>query len=123
MKNPGRVYSIIAIVPAVIIAVLIAWNRPQIGPVFSWIAAITLMTILMYGYDKAIASTRITRVPEDVLITLSFVGGTLGALFGMWLFKHKTIKASFRFKFWAVFVLQAIIVIAYVYFFYLKTPE
>jgi uncharacterized membrane protein YsdA (DUF1294 family) len=40
------------------------------------------------------------------LHTLSAIGGSPAALLAMWLFRHKTIKASFRILFWAIVVLQ-----------------
>jgi uncharacterized membrane protein YsdA (DUF1294 family) len=75
----------------------------------AWIGAlggVNLATILLYGYDKAVAGGRKTRVPEKVLHLLALLGGSPAALLGQRLFRHKTIKASFRTLFWLIVALQ-----------------
>ena len=79
----------------------------------SWLIGITLATFLTYGYDKVIAGSERTRVPEKVLLALAISGGTVGALAGMQLFRHKTAKESFRLKFLLVIVVQIALIAAY----------
>ena len=74
----------------------------------AWLAAITTVTFLTYGYDKLVAGTGATRVPEKVLLALAFAGGTVGALLGMRLFHHKTSKQSFLERFGLVVAVQAV---------------
>jgi len=76
----------------------------------SWLAAITIITFLTYGYDKLVGGTGATRLPERVLLTLAFAGGTVGALLGMRLFRHKTSKESFLERFWLVVAVQIVVV-------------
>ncbi len=61
-----------------------------------------------------VAGTQHTRVPEAILLALALCGGTIGALLGMTVYRHKTIKASFRHKLWLVIVIQVALVVAYV---------
>jgi uncharacterized membrane protein YsdA (DUF1294 family) len=86
----------------------------KLDVVAAWLAAITVVTFLAYGYDKSAAGSRRTRVPERVLLALALAGGTLGALVAMPAFRHKTIKQEFRLRFWAVVVIQ--LALAAVYF-------
>jgi uncharacterized membrane protein YsdA (DUF1294 family) len=79
----------------------------------SWLISINVVTLLTYGYDKGIAGSKRTRVPERVLLLLAFIGGTIGALLGMYLFHHKTAKASFQYKFWLVVLVQIVPVVLY----------
>jgi len=82
---------------------------PALDWVQSWLLAITGITFLTYGYDKLIAGSGATRVPERVLLTLAFAGGTAGALLGMRLFYHKTSKESFLERFWLVVAVQIVV--------------
>lgn len=78
----------------------------------AWLLAFNAVTVLVYGYDKAIAGGRRRRVPERVLLGLALCGGSPGALLAMRLFRHKTAKRSFRNAFVAVVVAQLVAVVA-----------
>ena len=54
------------------------------------IAGVNLLTFLLFGLDKLLAIRRRRRVPEATLLTLGVLGGSLGAMFAMSLFHHKT---------------------------------
>ena len=51
---------------------------------------INLVTFLTYGLDKRLARKHRRRIPERTLLCLAFFGGSLGALTGMSIFRHKT---------------------------------
>lgn len=55
----------------------------------------SLLTFALFGWDKFRAMMERSRVPEAVLLLLSFLGGAFGALCGMILFSHKTRKTLF----------------------------
>ncbi len=112
-SNPGRRFSVIAFGLAFVLAVLIRWYGRQFDPVLVWLAAVNSVTFLMYGYDKAIAGSTWIRVPEKVLLTLTFTGGTAGALIAMPLFRHKTLKKGFRVKFALVVTAQIVLIVLY----------
>ena len=76
----------------------------------SYLIGVNLVMWLLYGYDKLCARRDLFRVPEKVLHLFAFVGGTIGALLAMKMFRHKTVKKSFRFAFWSLVVLQVAIV-------------
>lgn len=59
------------------------------------VAAISLITFAVYGADKRRAADGRWRIPERVLLSLSFFGGALGGACGMILFRHKTKKPLF----------------------------
>jgi uncharacterized membrane protein YsdA (DUF1294 family) len=81
----------------------------------AWLLAANLTTFAYYGYDKARARATRSRVPEVVLHAMVLMGGSVGAYLGMRLFRHKTIKASFRMVFWLIVVLQIGLAAAVVY--------
>ena len=63
-----------------------------------FLGGMSLVTLTVYGLDKAKARARRWRIPESVLLLLSFFGGAAGGLLGMLIFRHKTR----RWYFWAV---------------------
>ena len=81
----------------------------------AWLVSINVVAFGYYGYDKGQARRSSRRVPEAVLHGLSLAGGSLGAYAGMRLFRHKTIKGTFRIFFWFVVVMQVALIAAVVY--------
>ena len=51
---------------------------------------VSVFTFFAYGIDKRRAKRNHRRTPESVLLGLGFFGGSIGALLGMTLFRHKT---------------------------------
>ena len=58
----------------------------------------SLAAFVLYGSDKRRAKRKRRRTPESVLLGVGFLGGAVGALLGMELFRHKTR----HWYFWAV---------------------
>lgn len=56
---------------------------------------VNLITFIICGYDKLMAIKHRYRIPEDMLLFLSFIGGCLGFILGMLIFRHKTKKLKF----------------------------
>jgi uncharacterized membrane protein YsdA (DUF1294 family) len=106
-------YGVLAFGLAIVLAAILWWIAHPLDILLSWLIAITLVTFLAYGYDKAIAGSRMTRVPEKILLALTLAGGTVGAYVAMVVFRHKTLKSSFRLQFWLIALVQAALVIVY----------
>jgi uncharacterized membrane protein YsdA (DUF1294 family) len=67
-------------------------------------------TFVFYGLDKTFARRRLrTRIPELTLQILALSGGTVGALAGMKMFHHKTVKGSFRRIFFVIMAFQIVL--------------
>ena len=84
------------------------------GLALVYLAAINLITFLVFGLDKWKAKRKekkdtVRRVPEKTLFLLSALGGSVGALLGMRVFHHKTLHRSFRFGIPAILILQIVI--------------
>lgn len=60
------------------------------------LAAVNLFAFLLYGVDKAKAKKGAWRIPEATLLLAAALGGSLGALLGMEVFRHKTKHIQFR---------------------------
>ena len=82
-----------------------------------YLLSINLVAFTLYGYDKlqAIKSSKyISRVSENKLLFITLIGGTIGALLSMLMFRHKIKKPSFMIKFSIVVILQAIGIFIYI---------
>lgn len=60
-----------------------------------YIVLSNLAAFLLYGLDKRRARLHQWRISERTLLGLAFIGGSAGALAGMYLFHHKTRKTKF----------------------------
>jgi uncharacterized membrane protein YsdA (DUF1294 family) len=75
---------------------------------WGWLCVSSLIAFLLFGYDKLRASRfPERRVSEFHLLLIGAVGGWPGGLLGMLLFRHKTAKLSFKFKYAFSFVVWA----------------
>lgn len=79
-----------------------------------WLVLINLVTFLVFGADKLQAKRKekkdtVRRVPEKTLFLLSALGGSVGALLGMRVFRHKTLHRAFRFGVPLILALQIIL--------------
>ena len=74
-----------------------------------YLIGINILTFLLYGIDKWKAQRDKWRIPEDTLIWLAIVGGSIGALLGMYLFRHKTKHKKFTLGIPAIILVQAVI--------------
>ena len=53
-----------------------------------------LLAFLLMGLDKAKARRNRWRIPEKTLFLSSILGGSIGAILGMQVFRHKTKHAN-----------------------------
>ena len=58
--------------------------------------SLIVLSLLLMGRDKAAAQRGTRRTPETTLLALAVIGGSVGGLLGMVLFRHKTRKIAFR---------------------------
>lgn len=55
-----------------------------------YLLVINLVTAFVYFIDKQNAKKKLYRISEKTLITLALIGGSVGALSAMYIFRHKT---------------------------------
>lgn len=63
--------------------------------VFS-LGLINITAFYMYWRDKKNARKGRWRISENTLLGVAFIGGSLGALLGMYVFRHKTKQWKFK---------------------------
>ena len=64
---------------------------------FFYVCVIKLAGFVLMGLDKRKAKKHLWRIPEKTLFLIAALGGSLGVLAGMYLFRHKTKHKSFVF--------------------------
>ena len=72
--------------------------------------ASSMLGFTFCGYDKSVAGSRGLRAPEKFLWGVALIGGSPGLLLGMWLFRHKTRKASFQLGLLLILIVQLLLV-------------
>lgn len=77
-----------------------------------YLVIINLITLLTMYIDKRKAKKAKRRIPEKTLFTLVFLGGGIGGIVGMYMFRHKTKKARFVVGFPAILILEILLAIA-----------
>ncbi len=76
-----------------------------------YILAVNLLGFFLMGIDKQKARKRAFRIPEATLFTVAIIGGSLGSIIGMHLFRHKTRHWYFLFGMPAILLIQIIFVL------------
>lgn len=67
----------------------------------------------MYGIDKWKAQRKRWRISEKMLLFLAIIGGSVGALAGMYTFHHKTLHKKFVLGVPLILVIQVMIFYLY----------
>ncbi len=83
--------------------------------VYLWIAYVLAINVIgffsMY-LDKRKARKKLWRIPEATLFLIAIIGGSIGSIIGMHLFRHKTRHWYFVYGMPVILVLQIAAVIA-----------
>jgi len=79
--------------------------------VLIYLAAISLVSVVITIHDKLSAKRSKRRVPERTLIMLSLVGGSAAMYMTMQLIRHKTRHAKFMIGIPLIMLLQLVAVI------------
>jgi uncharacterized membrane protein YsdA (DUF1294 family) len=86
------------------LAAELAWAIPiTVALVY---AAASLACFVAYAMDKSAAKSRGRRTPERTLLLLGLACGWPGALLAQQWLRHKSVKATFRARFWLTVVVN-----------------
>lgn len=77
--------------------------------VLYYLLGVNILTFLVYGIDKSKAKRKAWRISECTLLMLAVIGGSVGALFAMRLFHHKTLHKKFRYGVPLIMALQVVV--------------
>ena len=82
----------------------------------AYLALINLLTFVFYGVDKRRAKKGAWRISEKTLLLLPLLGGSIGGILGMQVFRHKTKHWYFQFGVPAVLILQLAAAVYFIWF-------
>lgn len=74
-----------------------------------YLAVVNILTFIVFGVDKMNAKSNRQRVRIVTLLGLAFIGGSVGALIGMYGFHHKTKKAYFTVGVPLILLMQVVV--------------
>lgn len=81
--------------------------------ILSYCIVMNIAAFILMGVDKHRAQTKAQRIPESTLLLIAVIGGSLGAVFGMVYFRHKTRKPKFVYTVPLLFFVQFMLFFLY----------
>ncbi len=81
--------------------------------IFIYLCVINAVTFLIYGIDKWKAKRSKWRISEATLIGLAVLDGSVGALFGMKVWHHKTMHMKFKYGIPVILIIQIAILLGF----------
>jgi Predicted membrane protein len=82
-----------------------------IGIIAGYFALMNLIGFAMMGIDKHKAVKKLWRIPEYTFFVVALIGGSIGTIVGMRVFRHKTRHWYFVYGLPAILVLQVALVL------------
>lgn len=81
-----------------------------------YLTLLNLLAFTLYGVDKRRAKQGAWRIPEKTLLIVAVIGGSVGALAGMQVFRHKTRHWYFLYGLPLILLIQLAIAAYFAYF-------
>ena len=75
-----------------------------------YLLIINLIGLLIMYIDKRRAKYGKWRIPEKTLLMVAILGGSIGTIAGMYLFRHKTQKIKFTLGFPVILIAEVVII-------------
>jgi len=93
--SPYWIFGLLALGVSLTLAYFVSRFLSAVDAFGAWLIAINLVAFLLFVYDKAIAGSNTTRVPELILWLTALFGGWIGGGLAMVWRHHKTKKIEF----------------------------
>ena len=74
-----------------------------------YLLIVNAIAFLLMLVDKQKARRKLWRIPEATLLLSAAIGGSIGALAGMYTFRHKTKHLKFTFGVPAILIAQIVV--------------
>jgi len=76
-----------------------------------YVVCINIISFVLMYMDKKRSIYNKWRISEDIFLSLSLVGGSLGIVLSMYMFRHKTRKNKFRILIPSILIIQVYLII------------
>lgn len=76
----------------------------------AYLLVVNVLLFALMGIDKFKAKRGLWRIPEKTLFLAAILGGSVGGILGMRVFRHKTRHNSFKYGFPAILIAQLALV-------------
>ena len=83
--------------------------------ILAYLLIVNAVAFLLMLIDKIKAKKNLWRIKESTLMLSAAIGGSIGALAGMYTFRHKTLHRKFTIGIPAILVLQIAAVVYILY--------
>lgn len=87
-----------------------------------YLLIINLTGFAVMGIDKQKAKRGLWRIPESTLFLIAIIGGSIGSIIGMRVFRHKTRHWYFVLGMPLILILQLVFISFFIYFFLFNAP-
>lgn len=78
----------------------------------SWLVVISIYAFFSMAWDKKKANKKAWRVSEKHFFVVAAIGGSLGVLFAMQYWRHKTQKWAFKGPIYGIIAVQILLLVA-----------
>ena len=78
-----------------------------------YLVIINFLGFIIMGIDKLKAKRGSRRIPENTLFMFTILGGGVGTILGMYIFRHKTKKKKFTVGMPIILILEILLFILY----------
>lgn len=78
-----------------------------------YLVIINFLGFIIMGIDKLKAKRGSRRIPENTLFMFTILGGGVGTILGMYIFRHKTKKKKFTVGMPIILIIEILLFILY----------
>ena len=78
-----------------------------------YLVIINFLGFIIMGIDKLKAKRGSRRIPENTLFMFTILGGGVGTILGMYIFRHKTKKKKFTVGMPIILIIEVLLFILY----------
>lgn len=79
----------------------------------TYILIVNILGYFLMFLDKQKAKKHKWRIPENTLMLVAIIGGSIGSIIGMQTFRHKTKHIKFKFGIPIILILQVILLFSF----------